>query len=99
MLTLSWMEGRAVPWVDFNIKKQCRDFNVITDYQDKYALSKEKFDAWPKPGPEKVKYWPAPWIHHETEMGHKLAAKVPKGTPNATMQAWKVKFQQEAHQH
>jgi hypothetical protein len=99
MLTLNWMEARDVPWVDFSIKKQCRDFNVLVDYQDKYALSKAKFDARPKPPPEKVHYWPAPWIHHETELGHKLAAKVDKGLPNATMQAWKVNFQEEAHQH
>jgi len=76
LLTVVWMEHRPIPWVDFSINKQCRDFDTILQYNIEHAVDKDKFDAMPKP--ENAYIWPGPWIKHESELGVKLAPKIEK---------------------
>jgi hypothetical protein len=77
MLTVVWMEVRPIPWVDFSINKQCRDFDKLLQFNQDHAVDKAKFDAMPKPDDAYI--YPGPWIKHQEELGVKLAPKVQKG--------------------
>jgi hypothetical protein len=77
VLTLNWMEIRPIPWVDFSVNHQCRDWDTILQWSYSAALDQEKFDNMPKPKDAYI--WPAPWARYESELGRKLHPSVKDG--------------------
>ncbi|KAL4926979.1 oxidase ustYa family protein [Aspergillus undulatus] len=69
VLTLSWVEDRASPWPDFSVKRKCRDFGTLVNWQRENAVDPEMFGNMTRPTDAFV--WPAPW-KGDTELGIKL---------------------------
>lgn len=44
VVTHVWQEGNPVPWPDFGVKKQCRDFNALVEFRDVMDVE----DSWDK---------------------------------------------------
>ncbi|TQV90082.1 hypothetical protein V2A60_010464 [Cordyceps javanica] len=44
VVTHVWREGNPVPWPDFGVKKQCRDFDELIKFRDSMDLD----DSWEK---------------------------------------------------
>ncbi|OAA36116.1 hypothetical protein BBO_08288 [Beauveria brongniartii RCEF 3172] len=70
VLTLAWVESRDVPWPDFSVNRQCRDFDTLVKWQQEHAVDADKFDKMPVP--ENAFKWPAPWKKQDFELGEKL---------------------------
>lgn len=62
LLTLSWMDGREIPWPNFSVYHQCRDFDTLVQWQQENAVDAAKFDRTPKP--KDAVTLRAPWMEY-----------------------------------
>lgn len=49
VITFNWMEDEPLPFPDFNVKHQCRDFDAIIKWQEEYTVPKELGRNFTKP--------------------------------------------------
>lgn len=56
VVTHVWRQGNPVPWPDFGVKKQCRDFGALMKFRDSMDVddSWDKFRLYTKPPSEAV---------------------------------------------
>jgi hypothetical protein len=66
-----------MPWPDFSVNRECRDFNTLVKWQHEHAVDDEKFDKMPVP--KNAFVWPAPWKKKDSELGQKLDQDYLKG--------------------
>ncbi|PLN79371.1 hypothetical protein BDW42DRAFT_186756 [Aspergillus taichungensis] len=58
VLTMSYVEGQEAPWPDFNINRQCRDYNTLEEWAKTRAIDAWKMDNAPRP--RDAHLWPNP---------------------------------------
>ena len=91
------MELRPIPWIDFNVNHQCRDWDALLQWSYDAAVDQDKFDNMPKP--KDAYLWPAPWVRYESELGRKLHSGVKEGLHPVVDEYPKPgHFQNEYHQ-
>lgn len=63
IITLNWMETQELPFPDFSINHQCRDFDTLLQWRRENSVDMEKLNGMVKPlGAKEI---PAPKGYYE----------------------------------
>lgn len=65
--TFNWMEGQQLPFPDFYMNRQCRDFETIVQWQKTNGIGPDRARNFTRPVGEEIVEIPAPKEFHETE--------------------------------
>jgi len=58
IITYEWRERQSQPFPDFNIKKQCRNFDEVLAWRERTQITEKYYDNFPIP--EDAQFQPAP---------------------------------------